>query len=208
MATGLDITAVIRSNVGPSSLAYEVIDKASMQAAPEAMFISLHGSSKLGVEIHYQSQETLGPDRLANALAAMALCEAPSIVVDCGTATKFEAVSKDVYYGGSIMPGIGMGAKALSQGTARLPEVALEIPKQVIGTDTSSAIQSGILFGHASAIDGMVSRLSLEMNATPKVFLTGGFASLVAPLCETRMQEVPTLTLDGIVEAGRRLGFR
>jgi len=206
MAMGRNVTAVISSVVARRRQSLE-LDQAAAKIAPQAKMVSLHGGTNLGIEIRYRTPESLGPDRIANALAAMAASRAPAIVVDCGTATKLEAISGDIYLGGVIMPGLHMGAKALADGTERLPEVDLIAPGDVIGTDTSSAIRSGIMHGHAVAIDGMIAKFSAEMNADPEVFLTGGNAELLMTLCKTKMRLVPTLTLDGIVEAGRRLGL-
>ena len=161
----------------------------------------------LGIEIRYRTPQTLGADRLANALAVASMSTRNGVAVDVGTATKLEAVSSGVYLGGAIMPGLQMMAKALSTGTALLPEVDLTAPERAIGIDTSTAVRSGVLHGHASAVDGMIERFAREMGPKPEVFITGGLAETVAPLCRTAMRHVPTLTLDGLVVAAKRLGL-
>jgi type III pantothenate kinase len=166
----------------------------------------LEANLPLALDIQYKTPDTLGADRLANALAVLARCK-QGIAVDVGTATKLEAVSGNSYLGGAILPGIEMWSRALAQDTAQLPEVDLKPPKHPIGTDTASALQSGIMHGHAAAIDGMIARFTKQMGTKtkPEVFITGGQAETIKPLCTTPMLLVPTLTLDGLVEAAKRL---
>lgn len=162
----------------------------------------------LHLGIKYETPDTLGADRLANALAVLSRTS-QGIAVDVGTATKLEAVCDNTYLGGAILPGLKMWSQALSRNTAQLPEVSLGAPKHPIGTSTTSALQSGILHGHAAAIDGMIARFAKEMRIkkAPEVFLTGGHADQIKALCTTPMLLVPSLTLDGLVEAARRLGL-
>jgi type III pantothenate kinase len=156
-------------------------------------------SIKLGVRVGIDNPKEVGADRVVNALAAREIYGAPALVIDLGTATTFDAVSGDgVYLGGAIAPGLLTSVEALSRGTARLPQVDMVRPARAIGTDTLSAMQSGIVLGHAAMVEGMVRRILAEMEGETNVIATGG-------LCELISHEVPairfvdkSLTLKGL----------
>jgi type III pantothenate kinase len=134
-----------------------------------------------------------------NAAAAFKLFGGPLIIVDFGTATTFCAVTKDGdYLGGAITPGIKISAEALFQRASKLPRVELTKPQNVIGRDTISAMQAGIIYGYAGLVDGIVERMKKELASDARVVATGGLAELVSP--ETRsIQEIkPQLTLEGL----------
>jgi type III pantothenate kinase len=198
-----DITAAICASVVPAA---DSTTKTAVKRVLGLDLIMLKADLPLHLKIKYETPETLGADRLANALAALARTS-HGIAVDVGSATKLEAVSNNTYLGGAILPGLRMWSQALSNNTAQLPEVALVAPNHPIGTSTTSALQSGILYGHAAAIDGMVARFTRQMGpkVAPEVFLTGGQADQVKALCTTPMLLIQTLTLDGLVEAAKRL---
>lgn len=200
-----DITAAICASVVPTA---DLSIKTAVKRTLGRDLIMLKADLPLHLGIKYETPDTLGADRLANAIAVLARTN-QGISVDVGTATKLEAVSDNTYLGGAILPGLRMWSKALSRDTAQLPEVALGAPKHPIGTSTTMALQSGILHGHAAAIDGMIARFARQMGVkkAPDVFLTGGHADQVKALCTTPMLLVPTLTLDGLVDAARRLGL-
>jgi len=154
---------------------------------------------KTGVRIRYEDPKAVGADRVADAAAARRLYGTPACVVDFGTATTFDAISAEGdYLGGAIAPGIGIAAEALFQRTAKLPRVDLARPPAAIGRNTVHAIQSGMLFGYAGLVEGMVARFRAELGPGTKVIGTGGLAELIAP--ETTVIEVvaPWLTLDGL----------
>jgi type III pantothenate kinase len=137
---------------------------------------------KTGMRIQYEPRE-LGPDRIAVALGALRLHAPPVIVVSLGTATVFEAVSSDgVYLGGAIAPGIGVAADALSSRAAMLSSVELAPPKKAIGSNSMAAMQSGILFGYAELIEGMVRRFKNEVGEDAFVVGTGGWATMMSQL--------------------------
>jgi type III pantothenate kinase len=137
---------------------------------------------KTGMRILYEPRE-LGPDRIAVALGAMRLHKPPVIVVTMGTATVFEAVSSDgAYMGGAIAAGMGVAMDALAGRTAMLTSVELTPPKKAIGTNTTAAMQSGLLFGYAELIEGMVRRFKDEVGDDAWVVATGGWASLMGEL--------------------------
>ena len=154
---------------------------------------------KTGVRIRMDNPREVGADRIANAAAAHHLYGGPIIITDLGTATTFDTVSREGdYLGGAIAPGIGTAAEALFMQAAMLPRVELARPKRAIGTNTITAIQSGIIFGYVGLIEGIVARIQQELGERAKVVATGGFAELIAR--ETAVIDVvnPNLTLIGL----------
>ncbi|MGD8393976.1 MAG: type III pantothenate kinase [Candidatus Eiseniibacteriota bacterium] len=159
----------------------------------------------LGVPIRYLDPSQVGPDRLANAVAAAERHRLPAIVVDLGTAITFDVVSASgEYLGGAIAPGIRTAADALFRRAARLPRVELELPASAIGRTTTTSIQSGLVLGAAILIDGLVERIAAELDAAPCVIATGGDAGLVRAACHAIDVVDPCLTLHGMrLVAGR-----
>ena len=152
-----------------------------------------------GLKLLYDQPSQLGADRIADAVGAVEKYGAPCIVVDFGTATTFNAINaKREYLGGIIAPGLTTAANALSARAAKLPRVAIERPKNVIGRSTIAAMQSGIFYGYASLVDGLIERMLQEMDDTPKVISTGGLAPLMQHASKHINQIDPTLTLDGL----------
>lgn len=140
------------------------------------------GDLDLGINNAYQPPESVGADRLVNAVAAAHFYGVPCIVVDFGTATTFDAIDRNgTYLGGAIAPGITMAAEILFQRTAQLPRVALTTPKRVIGRSTVESIQSGLIFGYVGLVKELVVRFKAELGEA-KVIATGGLARLIAPL--------------------------
>ncbi len=136
---------------------------------------------KTGVRIRMDNPREVGADRIANAVAAHHLYSGPVIIVDLGTATTFDTVSKEGdYLGGAIATGIGTAAEALFTQTVMLPRVELVHPKQAIGTNTIAAMQSGIVFGYVGLVEGIVARIQQELEGEAKVVATGGYAELIA----------------------------
>lgn len=159
-----------------------------------------------GLPILYDSPQEVGADRIANAVAALdRVGPGPLIVLDFGTATTFDVVSaKGEYLGGVIAPGLEISADALFGAAARLSHVELVPPESAIGRTTRGAVQSGLLFGHAGMVDGIVRRMCAELGANPPVMATGGLADLIVPLCETVTDQDPLLTLKGLYLLWRR----
>jgi type III pantothenate kinase len=168
--------------------------------------ILVHHALDLGLRLdHYPRPEEIGADRLVNASAAYARYRRSVIVVDLGTATTFDVVSRDGdFLGGAIAPGLGIGAEALVSRTAKLPRVELHTPKTAIGQDTTASMQSGIVYGYAGLIDGLVSRFQQELPHQALVIATGGHSGLLAPLCRSVSQHRPHLTLEGLAGLYRR----
>ena len=141
----------------------------------------------------------VGPDRIVNAVAAVALYGPPLIVIDFGTATTFDCVnSRGEFIGGAIAPGITSAAEALISKAARLYRVELVRPKEAIGRNTVTNIQSGLVYGYASLVDGLVERMRAEMDGPPKVIATGGLAPLIQEAARTIQHVNPDLTLEGL----------
>ncbi|HEY3281938.1 MAG TPA: type III pantothenate kinase [Armatimonadota bacterium] len=158
-----------------------------------------------GIPILYTRPQDVGPDRIVNAVAAIARYGAPAIVVDYGTATTFDAIDAEGrYLGGAITPGIGIAVEALFEHAARLPRIQLVAPERAIGVDTVGAMRSGILYGYAGQTDAMVRRFRAELGQEAAVVATGGLAELLAPLTETRQHLDPWLTLEGLRLLWRR----
>ncbi len=154
---------------------------------------------KTGVRIRYEDPRAVGADRIVDAAAVQRLYGGPACVVDFGTATTFDAIAENGdYLGGAISPGIGIAAEALFLRTAKLPRVDLQPPPQAIGRNTVHAMQSGLLFGYVSMVEGMVVRFRRELGDNMKVIATGGLAELISR--QTSVIEIiaPWLTLDGL----------
>ncbi len=154
---------------------------------------------KTGVPLLYDNPKEVGPDRVVNTLAAHTLFGGPAIVVDFGTSTNFDVVSeKGEFLGGALAPGIEISVDALAARAARLFKVELVEPRSVIGKTTVEALQSGLVYGFAAQVDGMVERISKELGCAPIVIATGGLSHLMAGLCESIDEHEPDLTLIGL----------
>jgi type III pantothenate kinase len=154
---------------------------------------------RTGITLAYENPKEIGADRIVNAAAAFRRFGGPLIIVDFGTATTFCAVTKKgEYLGGAITPGVRVSAEALYQRAAKLPRVELVRPASVIGRDTVSAMQAGVLYGYAGMVDGIVERMKKEFAPDAKVIATGGLAELVASETRSITEVCPSLTLDGL----------
>jgi len=154
---------------------------------------------KTGVRILYKEPRQVGADRIADAAAVQNLFGGPACVVDFGTATSFNAITAEGdYLGGAIAPGINLGAEGLFSRTAKLPRVDIQRPPSAIGRTTEHAMQSGLLFGYVSMVEGMVARFRAELSPQMKVIATGGLAYMVANETDVINHLAPWLTLDGL----------
>ena len=169
---------------------------------PDVPHVVVEPGVKTGVPVLMDNPREVGSDRIVNALAAAKLYEGPSIVVDFGTATTFDVVSpRGEYVGGAIAPGIEISMQALGRRGAQLRMVELVRPRSVIAKNTVEAVQSGVLYGVASQVDGMVQRMTESLALTPDqvtVVATGSLAPLVIPECRTITHHEPWLTLLGL----------
>ncbi|NWG46661.1 MAG: type III pantothenate kinase [Alphaproteobacteria bacterium] len=159
----------------------------------------------LGIRINLERPDVVGADRLVNAVAAHAAYEGALIVIDFGTATTFDVVSPSGdYEGGVIAPGINLSLEALHQAAAKLPRIAVERPKKVIGTDTVPAMQSGVYWGYVGLIEGLVARIKAEYGAPMTVISTGGLAALFRHSTDVIEHVDPDLTMRGLLTIHRR----
>lgn len=154
---------------------------------------------KTGIPIRYDDPREVGPDRIANSVAGKARYGAPVIVVDFGTSTNFDVVSADgEYVGGVIAPGIEISMDALFARAARLVKVDYAPPPSVIGKTTVAGLQSGLVYGFAGQVDGIVGRIREELGTEARAVATGGLADLVSPHSRTIERVDPFLTLEGL----------
>lgn len=154
---------------------------------------------KTGVPILTDNPREVGPDRIVNTLAAHTLYGGPAVVVDFGTSTNFDVVSaRGEFLGGALAPGIEISVDALAARAARLFKVELVEPRSVIGKTTSEALQSGLLYGFAGQVDGLVRRISDQLGERPVVLATGGLSHLMFSVCQTLDHHEPDLTLVGL----------
>jgi len=157
-------------------------------------------SVKKLMPILYNNPSEVGADRIVNAVAAYDKYKTALIIIDFGTATTFDVISeKGEYLGGAIVPGIMISSEALFQKASRLPRVEIfQAPETVIGKDTINSIKSGIIHGNAAMVDGMVEKITKEMETSPKILATGGLAPLISNISKTIEKVEQSLTLDGL----------
>jgi type III pantothenate kinase len=154
---------------------------------------------RTGIPVRYDDPREVGPDRIVNAVAAKERYGAPVVVVDFGTSTNFDVVSPEgEYVGGVLAPGIEISMEALFARAARLVKVDYAAPPTVIGKTTVGGLQSGLVYGFAGQVDGIVGRIREELGVEARAVATGGLADLVAPHSRTIELVDPFLTLDGL----------
>ena len=191
-----DLTGVCLASVVPP-LTGRIVEASRRYLEQEPLVVD--AGVKTGVRIRYEDPRAVGADRIVDAAAVQRLYGGPACVVDFGTATTFDAISADgAYLGGAIATGIGIAAEALFVRTAKLPRVDLQRPPHAIGRNTVHAMQSGLLYGYVSLVEGRVARFRQELGPQMKVIATGGLAEVIAQ--ETSVIEIiaPWLTLDGL----------
>jgi type III pantothenate kinase len=203
-ASGIDVAAVtgsaICSVVPPAT---QTLIHACLECFGRAPAI-IDARAALPVRLEVDEPFTVGADRIANTLAASRLHKRDTIVVDLGTASTYDCITADgAFIGGIIQPGIGTSAETLFRRTAQLAATDLTPPKKVIGTRTDECIRSGVLYGAADSIDGLVGRIKKEWAVpNPLVIATGGFAEILRPYCQSFDEVDVFLTLRGV-----RLGY-
>ena len=154
---------------------------------------------RTGIGIRYDDPRDVGPDRIANAVAAGEKHGKPCIVVDFGTSTNFDAISADGdFVGGVLAPGVEISMDALAARAARLPRIEFTEPPTVISKTTGAALQAGVVYGFAGQVDGIVERMRRELGGDVRVVATGGLAELIAPHARSVELVDPVLTLDGL----------
>ena len=186
----------LASTVPPLLREYEIVAERWVRAE----LLALGPGVKTGIPIRYDDPREVGPDRIANAVAARERYGAPCIVVDFGTSTNFDVVSPEgEYVGGVLAPGIEISMDALFARAARLVRVDFAAPPSVIGKTTVGGLQSGLVYGFAGQVDGIVGRIRDELGAPDaRAVATGGLADLIAPHTETIGDVDPFLTLEGL----------
>ena len=154
---------------------------------------------RTGVPLRVDNPKEVGADRVVNSLAAYHLYGGPAVVVDFGTSTSIDVISdRGEFLGGALAPGIEISVDALASRAAQLGKVELVVPRAAIGKNTVEALQSGVVFGFAGQVDGLVERISAELGGDPAVIATGGLAPLVLGVAETLQHHEPDLTLIGL----------
>lgn len=154
---------------------------------------------KTGLNIHMDVPSQVGSDRIVIAVAALAEYRAPLILMDMGTATTIEVVEPENHYmGGIIFPGVKLSLDALTSRAAQLPGISLDKPKQVIGKNTIDCMRSGMLYGTAAMIDGLIDRMEEELGHPSTLIATGGMAQFVTPLCKHSIILEKDLLLKGL----------
>lgn len=191
-----NIKGVMIASVVPGLIwTFEKMSESYLQKTP---LVVGHGI-KTGMPILTDNPKEVGADRIVNAIAAYERYQNGCIIVDFGTATTFDCVSrKGEYIGGAIAPGFHISAEALFQHTSKLPRIEIAHPKKAIGKNTVTSMQSGIFFGYLGLVDETVSRISIEMGFKPKVIGTGGIASLFEGHSKTIEEIDEFLTLRGL----------
>jgi type III pantothenate kinase len=165
----------------------------------KAELLELGPGVKTGVPVRYDDPREVGPDRIANAVAAVERYGPPCIVVDFGTSTNFDVVSPEgEYVGGVLAPGIEVSMDALFARAARLFKVDFAEPETVIAKNTASSLQSGLVYGFAGQVDGIVERIRAELGVEAQTVATGGLADLIVPHARTLEAIDPFLTLEGV----------
>jgi type III pantothenate kinase len=191
-----DLTGICLASVVPQ-LTQRIVQACREYLKQEPLIVDT--GVKTGIRIRYEDPKAVGADRVADAVATLRLYGGPACIVDFGTATTFNALTKEGdYLGGAITAGINLAADALFTHTAKLQRIDIQRPPSVIGRNTVHAMQSGLLFGYVSMAEGMVTRFRAELGDDMKVVATGGLAGIVAQ--ETTVIDVlaPWLTLDGL----------
>jgi len=195
--------------VGLADLKASIVSSTVPQLAPEwaAMasrylmheMIVVGPGIKTGMALRYDNPREIGADRLVNAVAAYEKIGGACVVVDFGTAITYDTVSADgEYLGGIIAPGVEISMDALTARAAKLPRIDLGAPRTLIGKSTVDAIRSGIVYGFAAQVDGIVHRLLVELGEETHVLATGGLAGVIVPFCETIDEQDDLLTLEGL----------
>lgn len=188
---------IIASVVPPMELAWAEFTQKHLNVSP----LLVNDSINTGITIKTDNPAEVGADRIVNSVAAYERYKTALIIVDFGTAITLDCVSsKGEYLGGAIAPGLSISLEALGSRTAKLPKVDISSPPpNAIGTNTIDAIKSGILYGYAGLIEGLISRIKEQIKpGTPKIIATGGMAKLIASYAQSIETVEPMLTLEGL----------
>lgn len=192
-----DVNNTVISCVVPPMLS-EFIDFSNRYFSVNPLIIS--PDINLGMPNLYNNPKEVGADRIVNAVGAYNKYQTTLIIIDFGTATTFDYVSREgAYIGGAISPGISISCEALFQKASKLPKVDFSRPKNIIARDTVSSMNAGIIFGYAGLVDGIVNRMKKECGEEATVVATGGLAPLICDVAETIDHVEAFLTLEGLM---------
>jgi type III pantothenate kinase len=213
-STADELGAALRSLLALRGLAFEdlsgsIVSSTVPQLEPEwtAMaarylgdpMLAVGPGLKTGMAIRYDNPREIGADRLVNAVAIRERWGGPAVCVDFGTAVNFDVVSaQGEYLGGVLMPGVEISLEALTERGAKLPKIDLAPPRGIIGKSTVDAIRSGVIYGYAAAVDGILHRLRGEIGEEAHVVATGGLAGHIVPFCDEIDEVDDLLTLTGL----------
>lgn len=193
-ASALD-GAIVSSVVPPLTNAFSRAVKLATGVAP----LILGKGVKTGVNILIDDPAQTGAGLVAAAAGALKLYTPPLVIIDMGTATTISVINRaGAFIGGAIGPGVALGLAALSSGTSQLPNISLDAPASVIGTNTIDSMKSGAVLGAAAMLDGMIERIERELGEKTTVVATGGIASSIAPLCRREILVNDDLLLTGL----------
>lgn len=191
-----ELSGAILSSVVPP---LTTVVKKAVKRAYDIDCMTVAPGIKTGINLQCDSPATVGSDLICGCVAAHHIYGSPALIVDMGTATKILLLDKNgAFCGCSIIPGVNISLKALASGTAQLPQIGLEAPRSVIGKNTVDCMRSGVVFGHASMIDGMIDRYIEELGYEPKVYATGGLAPAIIPHCKHEISYDDHLVLKGL----------
>lgn len=176
---------------------------AAMNRAVESIYgvkpLNVGPGIKTGINIHCDTPSSVGADLICACVAAHHIYGSPSLIVDMGTATKMMVVNaKGAFIGVSIIPGVRMGMQALAMGTAQLPQVSLDAPVSVVAKNTVDCVKSGVIYGNAALVDGMIDRINGEVGEELPVYATGGLSSIIVPHCSHKITLDEQLVLKGL----------
>lgn len=191
-----DIKGLALGSVVPSvsTLFFRLVEKRL-----PVRFLEVSSNIKTGLVIKYEDPRAVGADRICNSVAGYHLKGGPLVIVDFGTATTFDVVSeKAEYLGGIIAPGLESAAGSLHRFAAKLPQVDLKFPPNLIGNTTETSIQAGLMYGGAEMVEGLIRRLKRKLGESTHVIATGGLASVLLPELPSVESVEPYLTLDGL----------
>ena len=204
-AVGAAHACVIASVVPPQTAIFADAAKQLLGRAP----LEISAASAPWLTIEYRDPGAVGADRIANAVAVIERHGTPAVVVDFGTATTFDVISKDGrYLGGVIAPGVLTGAENLVRRAARLGAFEIKEPEHVVGKSTEESLQSGLLYGAVGQVDAIVRKIAAEARMRPVVIATGGLAKAIAPHSKTIQKVDPNLTLHGLRMIRERIGIK
>ena len=192
-----EIDGAIISSVVPSATS---VVKEAIEKLCQISVMVVGPGLKTGISIVIDNPAQLGSDLVVDAVASVAEYSVPQIIIDMGTATTVSAIDKNrQFLGGAILPGVAVSHDALIGRTSQLPKVAFEKPKKLIGSNTVYSIKSGILYGNAGAIEGIVERFEEELGEKCTVIATGGLAKVIVPLCKREIIVDEDLLLKGLM---------